>query len=62
MENIFRANAQDAVAKGICNTMIGCGKPLDHAPFTDETSARESQISGLCQPCQDSVYGLFEDE
>lgn len=62
MRNIFRANAQEAIAKGICNTMIGCGEPLNNIPFRDETSAREAKISGLCQSCQDAVYSQFEDD
>lgn len=61
MSNIFRENAQMAISKGICNTMIGCGKPLDHAPFKDEASRREAFISALCQPCQDRVYSLFDE-
>lgn len=61
MENIFRETAQRSVAMGKCNTMIGCGKPLDHAPFKDEASIREARISALCQPCQDMVYSLFDE-
>lgn len=34
---------------------IGCGQPV--GPFRDELSAREYQISGLCQKCQDSIFG-----
>ena len=33
----------------------GCGQPI--APFRDELSRREYTISGLCQACQDSVFG-----
>jgi len=62
MENIFRAAAQGAVEKNQCNTVIGCGNDLDHAPFTSELSQRESRISALCQPCQDRVFGLLGDE
>jgi hypothetical protein len=34
---------------------IGCGKPA--TVFRDELSKLEYQISGLCQACQDSVFG-----
>ena len=33
----------------------GCGGPA--AEFRDELSAKEYRISGLCQQCQDSVFG-----
>ena len=32
----------------------GCGQDAVH--FRDEISAKEYQISGLCQSCQDSVF------
>lgn len=34
---------------------FGCGKPI--TGFRDELSAKEYTISGLCQACQDSVFG-----
>jgi hypothetical protein len=34
---------------------IGCGGPADS--FRDETFAREYRISGLCQKCQDEIFG-----
>lgn len=39
---------------------IGCGGPADS--FRDELSKREYSISGLCQNCQDSIFGDNEDE
>jgi len=39
---------------------IGCGKPIEG--FRDEQSAREYRISGLCQNCQDEVFGKAEDD
>lgn len=33
----------------------GCGGPA--TDFTDELSAREYRISGLCQSCQDGIFG-----
>ncbi len=38
---------------------IGCGGPA--VVFTDELSAKEYTISGLCQKCQDSVFGGGEE-
>ncbi len=34
---------------------IGCGRPI--TPFRDLLSEREFSISGLCQSCQNSVFG-----
>ena len=34
---------------------IGCGNIADN--FEDEASIREYQISGLCQTCQDNLFG-----
>ncbi len=34
---------------------IGCGKVASH--FKDDISAKEYRISGLCQNCQDSIFG-----
>lgn len=37
------------------NPPIGCGKPATE--FRDELSRKEYRISGLCQACQDSIFG-----
>lgn len=37
---------------------IGCGGPA--SDFRDALSAKEYRISGLCQGCQDSVFGREE--
>lgn len=42
------ANIKD----GVCPT---CGKTITR--FKDTLSEREYQISGMCQECQDSVFG-----
>lgn len=34
---------------------IGCGKPI--GKFDDAVSLKEYTISGLCQECQDSIFG-----
>lgn len=48
-----------------------CGNPPTLTPrndlpkaflFRTELSAREYRISGMCQACQDSVFGADEDE
>jgi hypothetical protein len=37
------------------HTCICCGKPA--IDFKDEKSATEWRITGLCQKCQDAVFG-----
>ena len=44
----------DAVETGICPT---CKKDIDRKGFKDARSLREYFISGLCQACQDEVWG-----
>lgn len=48
---------QDAATQRICTW---CKKPL--TPFKDALSAREYEISGLCQQCQDETFGTDEEE
>lgn len=46
-----------AIRENKCTT---CGKPLvgDSEEFRDELSRREYSISGMCQACQDSMFGV----
>lgn len=39
---------------GFCPT---CQEPVQDGDFRDELSRREFKISGMCQKCQDSVFG-----
>ena len=47
----------EAAPKQLC---IHCRKIATH--FKDEISAREYQITGFCQECQDWVFAEPEDE
>lgn len=38
---------------------IGCGKPIGE--FRDMISKREYRLSGLCQACQDALFGKSDD-
>ena len=42
----------ELLKKGVCTT---CGEPIKG--FRNEISRKEYQISGMCQKCQDSVFG-----
>jgi len=44
----------DALEKGNCPT---CDTPVSEEAFTDELSLKEYRISGMCQTCQDRVFG-----
>jgi hypothetical protein len=46
--------AKDNIEKGICPT---CGNPINEKDFKDQSSKNEYGISGMCQTCQDSVFG-----
>lgn len=49
----------EAKNNGICPQ---CNAKVDPSSFRDEVSAREFKISGLCQACQDEVFGTEEYE
>jgi hypothetical protein len=44
----------DLVKTGKCPS---CEKPIDPSSFKDALSRKEFKISGLCQACQDLVFG-----
>ena len=45
-----------AVAEASCVTCQG-----NATSFRDEISRKEYSISGMCQSCQDSIFGVSED-
>lgn len=47
---------QDSILNNKCiNPPIGCGQPI--ISFKDKLSEKEWRISGLCQTCQDKIFG-----
>ena len=40
--------------EGKCAT---CGKAVDMGSFRDALSRREFGVSGMCQECQDKIFG-----
>ena len=52
MAAIIGITREEAEEKGIC---VSCRKPV--TGFKDNISKQEYQISGLCQQCQDAVFG-----
>ena len=53
---LFGRSPSIAKASGQC---VSCGE--FNLEFRDELSRKEYGISGLCQCCQDSVFGVEED-
>jgi len=42
------------------NVCVTCGGPVSE--FRNELSRKEYGISGMCQNCQDEIFGVDEDE
>ena len=52
------SDRRDSIKNDTCiPPPFGCGKPAKQ--FRDELSRREFSISGLCQNCQDKVFGKY---
>ena len=49
----------DAVEESKCPF---CRKPINVQGFRDDLSHKEFTISGLCQKCQDEMFGAPKDE
>jgi hypothetical protein len=41
---------------------IGCGEPAPPDSFRTPLDVREYSISGLCQACQDSIFGQADGD
>jgi len=56
LTKMFGHDRRAAIEQNVCvPPPIGCGKPA--LVFRDDLSRHEFTISGLCQDCQDSVFG-----
>ena len=56
INNITGGDREAQIRADVCvPPPIGCGKPA--TTFRDALSAREYRISGLCQACQDKIFG-----
>lgn len=52
LKNLFCVDRVKDITENRC---VGCGYPATE--FKDEVSRREYSISGLCQHCQDKIFG-----
>ena len=55
MRSVGFGYAVEMVEGGIC---LFCGVDIDPDEFRDESSFEEWMISGLCQDCQDDLFGV----
>lgn len=44
----------NAVESGKCST---CNESIDATTFRNDISLKEFKISGMCQKCQDNIFG-----
>ena len=59
LTELFGVNRKTSIQDRVC---VSCGaENLTEESFSDELSLREFHISGLCQTCQDSVFGGNEE-
>ena len=58
IQNIFGHNRRELIQNDCCvPPPVGCGREGIAEGFRNEISRREYTISGLCQKCQDSIFG-----
>lgn len=63
VDKLFPEAAKSKAARKCAFETMGCQdpeepKPLTEADFRDDKSIREWRISGLCQHCQDDMFGV----
>ena len=52
---VFGRSREESIKNDIC---VPCGAKAPPESFRDDLSRKEYTISGLCQACQDSVFGV----
>jgi len=58
IKEIFGHDRRELIQNDCCvPPPIGCGREGIAEEFRNEISRREYTISGLCQKCQDSIFG-----
>lgn len=50
----FGRTLSESKEKNIC---VMCGASCEHDDFKDDLSRKEYSISGICQKCQDDLFG-----
>jgi hypothetical protein len=56
LKELFGVDRRESIINGTCIAPpTGCGKPI--GKFKNELSKKEYTISGLCQDCQNKIFG-----
>jgi hypothetical protein len=58
LANLTGVDRVKSIETGTC---VSCGGDVLKTAFRDPLSFKEFTISGLCQPCQDEVFGISEE-
>lgn len=59
LKDMFGHDRRELIKAGCCvPPPVGCGREGIEDEFRNEISRREYAISGLCQKCQDEVFGV----
>lgn len=56
-KNLYGVDRKTSIVEKTC---VSCGAKVAEDGFRDDVSLREFHISGLCQVCQDKVFGFEE--
>ena len=60
LSSLFGVDRVKTISEGYC---VSCDtEDIKATSFTDDLSRKEYAISGLCQSCQDDVFGVSDDE
>jgi len=60
LSGIFGKDRTSTISEGKC---VSCDSTDNNASsFRDDISKKEYSISGMCQSCQDDVFGVADDE
>ena len=54
MKQLGFSDFVNAVESNKCPT---CSKPIDATTFRNDISFKEFELSGMCQKCQDNIFG-----
>jgi hypothetical protein len=57
LKAFIQKNFPEYVDNRMQGKCVFCSKPIDIGDFRDELSLKEFHISGICQKCQDEVFG-----
>jgi hypothetical protein len=55
LQQMFGVDRKESISANKC---VLCKKEVAGRDFRDETSLREFTISGICQSCQDEIFGV----